>query len=69
MVKAAGLFPFGRKHKKVFGHCGSLDEKIAVCKTLLKEAGMTGKPSLKKAEFLKLQKEACELKASATQFT
>ncbi|KAK3611688.1 hypothetical protein CHS0354_034353 [Potamilus streckersoni] len=58
ICKASGIFLRGKKSLK---DCTTEKEMIERMKEILKEAGMEGKPTLEKAEELRLMTEAAEL--------
>ncbi|KAL3856283.1 hypothetical protein ACJMK2_011057 [Sinanodonta woodiana] len=58
ICKASGIFLRGKKSLK---DCTTDKEMIERMKEILKEAGMEGKPTLEKAEELRLMTEAAEL--------
>ncbi|ESO00391.1 hypothetical protein HELRODRAFT_175808 [Helobdella robusta] len=55
------LLPVGARYKATFEFCSNEKDKIEKIKTILKNAGMTGRISMEEAEKLKLRQEAAEL--------
>ncbi|KAI0234550.1 hypothetical protein LSAT2_015150 [Lamellibrachia satsuma] len=61
ILRACNSMPVGKNYGIIFRECHTDAEFVKKLKRLLTDAGMTGRPSMKKAKNIRLKKELAEL--------